>query len=94
MCGRELIDGPSVDAHHLIPKSFKGRDTDLVHRICHQKLHSTFSEREMFNWYHTWERILDHPEIKKFVRWVQKKDAEYYDISHDTKDRKRKRKRR
>lgn len=88
-----MIDGPSIDDHHLIPKSFKGRDTETVHRICHIKLHSVFSEREMFQHYHTWERIKEHEEIQKFISWVKKKDPEYLDVSRDTHSRKKKRKR-
>jgi hypothetical protein len=94
LCGREMIHGPSVDAHHLIPKSFKGTEVEDVHRICHIKIHSVFSEREMFKHYHTWERMLENDEIQKFVKWVSKKEPEYLDVSKDTHTRKSKRKRR
>ena len=93
ICQREMITGPSLDDHHLVPKTFKGRKTITLHKICHQKIHSTFSERELYHHYNTIENILGHNEIQKFVKWVAKKDPEFYDTNHDTKERKRKRKR-
>lgn len=91
LCDRELIKGSSIDEHHLIPKTFKGRDTITLHRICHQKIHHTFSERELLNFYHTVERIRAHEEIQKFVKWVKKKDPLFYGKNKDTKNRRRKR---
>ncbi|TFV95467.1 HNH endonuclease [Oxalobacteraceae bacterium OM1] len=78
LCGRVLVDGPSVNLHHLIPKSHKGTDTVRLHRICHAKIHAVFSEKELADWYHTAERLLDHDEIRKFVSWVRKKDPEFF----------------
>lgn len=91
ICNREMIAGASINEHHLIPKTFKGKNTVMMHRACHDKLHHTFSEREMANYYHTIERLVEHEEIVKFIRWVQKKDPEWYDKHKDTKNRKRKR---
>jgi hypothetical protein len=94
LCQRELIPGKSVDEHHLIPKTFKGSETVTLHKICHRKIHATFTERELEKFYNTIDLILENEEIQKFVKWVSKKDPEYYDISKETKDRKRKRGRR
>ena len=77
LCGRALIDGPSVNAHHLIPKTFKGNVTVLIHTICHSKIHSVFTERELLQHYHTVERLRAHPEIEKFIQWVAKKEPEF-----------------
>ncbi|SNT11990.1 hypothetical protein SAMN06265795_11494 [Noviherbaspirillum humi] len=79
LCGRELVDGPSANEHHLIPRSHKGRDTVRMHRICHSKIHSVFSERELAQYYHTCERLLENDEIRKFVNWVRKKDPAFHD---------------
>lgn len=79
LCQRELIDGPSVDKHHLIPKSLGGKEVFLLHKICHRKIHSLFSERELKKQYNTFEALLKHEEIIKFVQWVQKKPAEFMD---------------
>lgn len=93
ICNREIIEGPSSDEHHLIPKTFKGRETVRLHKICHQKIHATFSERELMQYYHTVDRLVENEEMQKFITWVQKKNPEFYDVNRDTASRKRKRKR-
>ena len=92
LCNRELGD-VNIDKHHLIPKTFGGKDTELIHKICHRKLHATFTERELLNFYHTWERIKDHSEIEKFVKWVSKKPSDYYSSTEETNERYGKRRR-
>ena len=79
LCGRPL--GSSADRHHLIPKTFKGKETVLIHKICHGKIHSVFKERELAKYYHTFERLLENDDIKSFVEWVSKKDPDFYDTS-------------
>lgn len=79
LCGRELVDGPSVNEHHLVPRSHRGRDKVRMHRVCHNKIHSVFSEKELARYYHTWERLLENEEIARFVEWVRKKDPAWYD---------------
>lgn len=81
LCDRKMVSGPSTDWHHLIPKSQGGVDTVEIHRICHQKIHSLFNEKELKNFYSTFELLREHEEIKKFIKWVSKKDPEYYDKS-------------
>ncbi len=93
ICKRDMIPGKSLDDHHLIPRTFKGKETVALHKICHRKLHSVLTEREMQHHYHTVERLLEHEEIKKFIKWVKKKDPEYYSGSKETKGKKSKRRR-
>lgn len=81
LCDRMMLSGPSVNQHHLIPKSRRGVEKFNMHRMCHQKVHATFTEKELAAHYHTWERLREHPEIAKFILWVQKKPADYYDRS-------------
>ena len=90
ICDRPLGD-VRIEDHHLTPKTFKGKETIPIHKICHQKIHATFSERELLNYYNTVERIKDHSEMAKFIKWVSKKPIDYYDKNDDTKDRHRKR---
>jgi len=92
LCQRLMPDG-SYNEHHLIPATFKGKETVTLHIVCHDKLHHTFSEREMEHHYHTIERVLEHEEIEKFIKWVKKQPDDFYAHHKDTKDRKRKRKR-
>lgn len=92
LCNRPRPEG-TYNEHHLIPATFKGKEKISLHKICHEKLHHTFSEREMQHYYHTIERLLEHEEIQKFVKWIKKHPPEFYIQHKDTKDRKRKRKR-
>ncbi len=81
LCGRQLVAGKSVDEHHLLPKSQGGREKFLMHRICHRKLHATFTEKELARSFNTWAALQAHEDIAAFVAWVQKKPTEYYDNS-------------
>lgn len=92
MCGREL-GTVNVDEHHLVPKTFKGRETVTLHRICHRKIHATFSERELLNTFNTIEKIKENEHIRAFIKWIAKKPSEYYDGSKETAARKGKRRR-
>jgi len=73
LCGRDMIEGLHVNKHHLMPKSLGGRDAFWIHVVCHNKIHSLFTLRELQHHYHTFERLREHEEIQKFVRWVRKK---------------------
>ncbi len=88
ICERELGD-KNISKHHLIPKSKGGSksETILIHNICHQKIHSTFSEKELKDTYHTVEILKQSEEIKKFIHWVANKDSSFYQ-----RNRRRKRK--
>jgi 5-methylcytosine-specific restriction endonuclease McrA len=77
LCGRELIRGDSVDEHHLIPRSQGGRDKYLIHKVCHQKIHQTIKPRELAKAFNTWQALREHPEIDKFIQWVQKRPPEF-----------------
>jgi Mg2+ and Co2+ transporter CorA len=92
ICQREL-GTVNVDEHHLVPKTFKGKDTVALHKICHRKIHATFTERELANYYNTIERILEHEEIQKFIKWVAKKSIDYYSGSDESSVRYNKRRR-
>ncbi len=74
LCSREMIKGNSIDKHHLIPKAAGGKNIppELCHKICHQKIHSLFTEKELLL-YNSWDKLKEHQDIKKFIKWVQKK---------------------
>jgi len=93
LCQREMIEGLTINEHHLIPKSKKGSEKVTLHKICHNFLHATLTESEMSHYYHTIERLLENEKIQKFVKWVGKKNPEFYEKTKDTNDRKRKRRR-
>jgi len=87
LCNREL-GTVNISEHHLIPKSKKGKEKFPIHNICHRKIHSVFSEKELAQTYNTWDALKNHEEIQKFIVWVKKKDPAYYDGSSNVKKRK------
>ncbi|RYZ67880.1 MAG: HNH endonuclease [Proteobacteria bacterium] len=66
--------GASVNEHHLIPRMYGGIEKYVMHRVCHSKIHSVFTESELAAVYNTFAKLLDHPDIKSFVKWVRKQD--------------------
>lgn len=101
ICQREMVEGPTIDWHHLVPKTHSNRNKRvhekdnlvLIHKVCHSKIHHTFTETELLNYYNSIDRLVEHEEMQKFIKWVSKKDPEFMDKNKDTKNRKRKRKR-
>jgi hypothetical protein len=91
LCGRPL--GAKTEAHHLIPKTFGGKETVSLHPICHRKIHTTFSERELQSRLNTIEALQDHDEIKIYIAWISKKDPDFYVATSDTRERRIKRRR-
>ena len=79
ICQREL-GNKNISKHHLIPKSRGGKNgkTIIIHNICHQKIHATFTEKELKTKYNTIEKLNAHESIIKFVQWVAKKDPAFY----------------
>ena len=61
------------DAHHLVPKSKGGRDTEVLHRICHRQIHALLTETELGRDYASVDALLAHPQIARFVAWVRTK---------------------
>ena len=82
ICSRGMYaDGQSLDKHHFVPKSKGGKETELVHVVCHRKIHSLFTEAECASTYNDPELVKTHPEMQKFIAWIQKKDPLYNDHS-------------
>jgi len=75
LCERE-IPPSQRDAHHLVPKSKGGRDTEYMHRICHRQIHALFTETELAKQFNSVDALLAHPGIQRFVEWVKSKPAD------------------
>lgn len=56
-----------------------------MHRICHSKIHSYFTESELARSYNTVDRLLEHEEIRRFVRWVRTKPNGFSDSNRSHK---------
>lgn len=88
ICDRDMWQGPSIDKHHLTPKSRGGKKTKYMHKVCHRKIHSVWSNKELEKDFNDPEVIKVHPEIQKFIIWVSKKPCDFYD-KNDTHSRKK-----
>ena len=89
LCGRLRPKGLGTE-HHLIPKLKGGKnlEKELMHKICHSKIHSIFTEGELAKTYNTVDMLLTHEDIIKFVKWIQNKPDDFDDSN---KQHKRKR---
>lgn len=88
LCGRQL-GTVNIDRHHLVPRTFKGREQFPVHKICHRKIHSVLSERELLQHYHTWEALRAHPDIAAFIAWVARKPPGFYTSTATARSKRR-----
>jgi len=85
LCGSEVDE---LNFHHLIPRTLHSnkwfekrytkafmRDTGIMvcKFICHGQIHRFLTEKEMGTTYNTLEKLLEHPDVKKFVEWRKKR---------------------
>ena len=80
LCDRH-IPKTQIDAHHLIPKSHRGTETVLLHRICHRQIHALFTETELARQYNTVDKLKNHEEILRFIQWVKQKPDDFFERS-------------
>lgn len=73
MCPLCKRDAP-LTAHHLIPKSLGGKETTDVCRGCHNAIHAFIPHKELKRHYHTIERLLEHPDLARTVKWIARQD--------------------
>jgi len=77
-------DGLQLTGHHLIPqtrhnkkvKRDVGQDRHKKVPIClpcHTQIHSLITEKEMEREWNTIEKLKSHPDVAKWIGWVQKK---------------------
>ena len=77
ICEREMWAGPSIDRHHFVPRSQGGKESEYVHKICHRKLHSMFTEKELAREYSDAETVRANPEIQKFLKFLRNKPPDF-----------------
>jgi hypothetical protein len=61
-----------------------------VHPICHRKIHTTLSERELRDDYHTIDALRTQPEIALFLRWIASKPPDFHARTEPSRARRRK----
>ena len=83
LCKRENL----LTFHHLIPvtlhtnKWFKSNFTRermregiyICKDDCHKQIHRLIAEKELGRNYNTLEKLLNHSEIKKYLKWIKKR---------------------
>jgi hypothetical protein len=87
LCGR-ILGTVNIDRHHLVPRTFKGKEQFPIHKICHRKIHSVFTEKELFREFYTWDALKANAEIAAFVEWVGKKEPGFYSRTFSTNRKK------
>ena len=78
LCDRP-VPASQADAHHLVPKSRGGVETVTLHRICHRQVHAVLTETELERHYSTIESLKGHPELSRFLAWVEGKPDDFYE---------------
>ncbi|MFW6062090.1 MAG: hypothetical protein ACOC93_04705 [Planctomycetota bacterium] len=103
LCGRNAA---KLQRHHLIPrtrhnnkKNKRNFEREDVHgRIlmlcspCHKTVHAVLTEKELEYAYNEADRLRQHPEIAKFIKWVRKIPPGQKVPVHGTSDQRERRK--
>lgn len=79
ICGRAYDQ--TMSRHHLTPKCKKGRETVDLHRVCHDKIHSLFTDKELANDYNTIEKLMADDRMQTFGGWCSKRPPNFTDPS-------------
>ena len=75
LCGRAL--GAKVEAHHVVPKSEGGRETEPVHPICHRAIHAALTNAELAR-LGTLDAVRADPGVARFLAWVADKPPDFH----------------
>ena len=78
LCDR-VIPKSQRDEHHLIPKSHGGRQTAVLHRICHRQIHAVLTETELARQYNSVEQLKLQTDMADFIKWVRLKPDEFFE---------------
>jgi hypothetical protein len=72
LCLRPIPASAPQSRHHLTPRLKGGKHgpTVLLHQICHNVVHATFTEAELARSHSTIDALRAHPRVARFVAWV------------------------
>jgi len=76
LCERPL--GRRLEWHHTVPKAKKGRETVLVHPICHRAIHANFTNAELARSNGSREPLLANPALVRFLDWIADKPPDFH----------------
>ncbi|MGV8936026.1 MAG: HNH endonuclease [Allorhizobium sp.] len=82
LCARDIPEDQQ-EAHHLVPKSKGGKQTVILHRVCHDQIHAVFSDAQLAKKFSTIEAILEDEAVQKFVGWIKTKPPGFADSARD-----------
>lgn len=89
ICGRDMLDdGVSVNKHHFIPKARGGKESHYCHRLCHNKIHSLWTVKELESAYADAQTIREDARMQEFIRWVANKPLTFYTSTASAKTKK------
>ena len=89
ICGRAMIEGPSVDRHHWVPRKEGGIEATFLHVVCHRMIHRLFDEKALAADFTDPAALREHPDIQRFVAWVRRQPADYVDWPKSPRGRRR-----
>jgi len=83
LCKRDVS---KISEHHLIPKS-KSKNKKVrkmfskehikkkigICNLCHNNIHMVLTEKELAFEYNTLEKLREHPDMAKFIKWIENK---------------------
>jgi len=76
ICNRFVPD-ISIEKHHLVPKSKKGKITIDLCCSCGDAIHQFISISDLNSHYNTIEKIKQHPKIVNWIKWISKKPNDF-----------------
>ena len=89
VCHRLIEDPSHGTRHHWVPKSRGGKFMMPLHRMCHQTIHSLFSNARLEKQLATPQALRAHPKLQPYLSWIRSKPSAYYDRSRKSVMRKR-----
>ncbi|MHA6345035.1 HNH endonuclease family protein [Roseivivax sp. CAU 1761] len=80
LCGRPIPPGAKQSWHHLVPKLKGGKagPVVLLHQICHNEIHTTFTEAELARDFASIAALRAHPRMARFLAWVAKRPPDFH----------------
>lgn len=76
LCHRPL--GRRVERHHLVPKARGGRETALLHPVCHRALHRHFDHARLQRIGTDRGALLEHPDLARFLAFLEGKPPDFH----------------